>query len=60
MRRFLSDLREGNYSGTLTSAQASLDSHLMAFAAETSRLSQGAVVDMREYKAALLADAASD
>ncbi|GIO15241.1 oxidoreductase [Cohnella xylanilytica] len=60
MRRFLSDLREGNYSGTLTSAQTSLDSHLMAFAAETSRLKQGAVVDMREYKAALLAGAASD
>ncbi|MBB6632915.1 Gfo/Idh/MocA family protein [Cohnella thailandensis] len=60
MRRFLSDLREGNHSRTLTSAQTSLESHLMAFAAEESRLNKGAVVDMGDYKAALLADSAAD
>ncbi|WP_413372022.1 Gfo/Idh/MocA family protein [Paenibacillus taichungensis] len=58
MSRFLADLREGNHSGTLTSAQASLDSHLMAFAAEASRLRQGLVVEMSEFKATILASSA--
>ncbi|CAI6035110.1 Gfo/Idh/MocA family protein [Cohnella sp. JJ-181] len=57
MRQFLLDLREGNYRGTLTSAQASLDSHLMAFAAESSRLNQGTVIDMTSFKNSILSGA---
>jgi hypothetical protein len=34
----------------LTSARASLESHLMAFAAEESRLQQGAVIEMDAYR----------
>jgi hypothetical protein len=40
----------GADSGALTSARASLDSHLLAFAAERSRLT-GATVDMAAYRA---------
>ncbi|MGO4538008.1 Gfo/Idh/MocA family protein [Paenibacillus sp. 2TAB19] len=55
MRQFLSDLRSERYVDTLTSAQASLESHLMAFAAEESRLGGGAVVDMRLFRQSLIA-----
>lgn len=51
MRQFLSDLRERRFEGNLTSAEASLESHLMAFAAERSRLRGGEVVDMRTFRA---------
>ncbi|MFC5529649.1 Gfo/Idh/MocA family protein [Cohnella yongneupensis] len=50
MRQFLSDLREMRYENNLTSAEASLESHLMAFAAEQSRLRGGEVVDMRAFR----------
>ncbi|CAM3192235.1 Gfo/Idh/MocA family oxidoreductase [Paenibacillus lupini] len=50
MRQFVSDLRNERYIDTLTSAQASLESHLMAFAAEDSRLNGGAVVDMKLFR----------
>jgi len=50
MRQFLSDLRNERYMDTLTSAEASLESHLMAFAAEESRRREGAVVDMRRFR----------
>jgi predicted dehydrogenase len=50
MRQFLSDLRHERFSDTLTSAEASLESHLMAFAAEESRRNDGAVVDMKLYR----------
>lgn len=42
----------------VASAQASLDNHLMAFAAEASRLRQGLVVEMSEFKATILASSA--
>ncbi|ACT03888.1 Gfo/Idh/MocA family protein [Paenibacillus sp. JDR-2] len=50
MRQFVSDLRHERYIDTLTSAQASLESHLMAFAAENSRLNGGALVDMKLFR----------
>ncbi|WP_139993560.1 Gfo/Idh/MocA family protein [Paenibacillus paridis] len=50
MRQFLSDLRNGRFIDTLTSAEASLESHLMAFAAEESRLRNGDVVDMKLFR----------
>jgi predicted dehydrogenase len=49
MRAFVRAVR-GVDSGALTSARASLDSHLLAFAAERSRLT-GATVDMAAYRA---------
>ncbi|THF83501.1 Gfo/Idh/MocA family protein [Cohnella fermenti] len=55
LRQFLSDLREERFAGSLTSAEASLESHLMAFAAENSRLRQGEVVDLRTFRSALAA-----
>lgn len=50
MRQFLSDLRNERFADTLTSAEASLESHLMAFAAEESRLQGGAVMDMKLFR----------
>jgi len=50
MRQFLSDLRNERYMDTLTSAEASLESHLMAFAAEESRRREGAVVDIKLFR----------
>jgi predicted dehydrogenase len=50
MRQFLSDLRNERYMNTLTSAEASLESHLMAFAAEESRRMEGAVIDMKLFR----------
>jgi predicted dehydrogenase len=49
MRAFVCAVR-GVGSGALTSARASLESHLLAFAAERSRLT-GATVDMAAYRA---------
>ena len=48
MRAFVRAVR-GADSGALTSARASLESHLLAFAAERSRLT-GATVDMAAYR----------
>lgn len=50
MQQFLSDLRNERYMNTLTSAEASLESHLMAFAAEESRRREGAVIDMKLFR----------
>lgn len=55
LRQFLSDLREERFAGSLTSAEASLESHLMAFAAEDSRLRQGEVVDLRSFRSSVAA-----
>ena len=49
MRAFVRAVR-GADSGALTSARASLESHLLAFAAERSRIT-GATVDMAAYRA---------
>jgi hypothetical protein len=48
MRAFVHALREGK-SEPLTSARASLESHLLAFAAEQARV-EGTVVDMAAYR----------
>jgi hypothetical protein len=42
-----------------TSARDSLESHLMAFAAEESRLNGGAPIDMAEYRARIEAQVAA-
>src|SRR5690625_6956254 len=42
MRDFLSDIKRTDKRESISSASASLDSHLMAFAAEESRLKKGA------------------
>ena len=49
IRAFVRAVR-GTDSGALTSARASLESHLLAFAAEHSRLT-GATVDVAAYRA---------
>ncbi len=43
------DLLQQNIAQPLTSARASLESHIMAFAAEKSRL-EGKTIDMAEYR----------
>ena len=48
MRAFVRALREGK-SEPLTSARASLESHLLAFAAEKARI-EGTIVDMDAYR----------
>jgi len=52
MQAFVQGLREGIRS-PLTSAEAALDSHLLAFAAEQARL-DGTVIDVAAYRAAAL------
>ena len=49
MDAFVEMLSNENYEGTLTSAMDSLESHLMAFAAEESRLNNK-VINMEEYR----------
>ncbi|MCQ6562668.1 Gfo/Idh/MocA family protein [Paenibacillus mendelii] len=46
---FLNEVRNYNGQESLTSASASVRSHLMAFAAEESRLNGGKVIDLNEY-----------
>lgn len=55
MEAFLATLREG--APALTSARVSLESHLMAFAAEEARLNQ-TVVNMNQYRARIETQAA--
>jgi predicted dehydrogenase len=56
MSAFLAALRDDSYRA-LTTARASLESHLMAFAAEEARLT-GRVVDMPAYRGAVEREAA--
>ena len=48
MREFLQTLRFGR--GSKTSADASVESHLIALAAEESRLRGGEAIDMNEWR----------
>jgi predicted dehydrogenase len=48
MRAFVEAVRQGK-TGVLTSARESLESHLMAFAAEEARLT-GGVIEMNDYR----------
>ena len=52
MRSFLQQVRANDLSGGLTPANDSVDSHLLAFAAEQSRVS-GLTVDFAKYKAGI-------
>jgi hypothetical protein len=61
MNAFLAALREGAPLGegganALTTARASLESHLMAFASEDAR-QRGVMVDMAEYRRDIEAEA---
>jgi predicted dehydrogenase len=58
MTAFLQTMR-GEKNGLRTSARESLESHLMAFAAEESRLNGGQVVDMEVYRARIEAEVAA-
>ncbi|PAE41315.1 Gfo/Idh/MocA family protein [Bacillus sp. 7884-1] len=49
MRTFLREIQYGNKQESVSSASASVRSHLMAFAAEESRLNQGQSIDIDEY-----------
>jgi predicted dehydrogenase len=49
----------GEQGAMRTSARDSLESHLMAFAAEESRLNGGALIDMAEYRARIEAEVAA-
>ncbi|HIC89544.1 MAG TPA: Gfo/Idh/MocA family oxidoreductase [Anaerolineae bacterium] len=57
MQAFVRTMRSGARVAALTSARESLESHLMAFAAEESRL-QGTVIDMAAYRQRAEAEAA--
>jgi hypothetical protein len=58
MRAFVSTMR-GEPDALRTSARDSLESHLMAFAAEESRLKGGTLIDMAEYRARIEAQVAA-
>jgi predicted dehydrogenase len=49
MRLFLKEVRNGNKEDSVSSVSASVRSHLMAFAAEESRLNQGQSININEY-----------
>ena len=57
MKAFVQALR-GDAGALSTSARESLESHLMAFAAEESRLEGGKLIDMRAYRARIEAEVA--
>nr|WP_097676151.1 Gfo/Idh/MocA family oxidoreductase [Paenibacillus aquistagni] len=61
LREFCRHVRQHHAASALTSVEASIQSHMMAFAAEHSRISQGAVVDLplfiEQHKHQVLAEA---
>lgn len=56
IRSFLAEVRDYNGGESLTSATASVRSHLMAFAAEQSRRNKGCSIDLNEFRASILAE----
>jgi hypothetical protein len=50
MRQFIDAISTHDAGRILTNVQVSLESHMLAFAAEESRLNQGDVIDMAEYR----------
>jgi predicted dehydrogenase len=56
MRTFLREIQFGNKQDSVSSASASVRSHLMAFAAEDSRLNEGQSINIDEYYQSLLED----
>jgi predicted dehydrogenase len=59
MEAFVKALR-GDGEALRTSARDALESHLMAFAAEESRLDRGRVIEMAEYRARIEAEVAAE
>ena len=53
------DSLNGAAGAARTTARQSLESHLMAFAADESRLNGGALIDMAEYRARIEAQVAA-
>ena len=51
MEGFVGAIRSNGSAPMLTSVEMSLDSHLLAFAAEQSRLAKGAVIELRDFEA---------
>ena len=49
MKDFLSDIKRTDKRESISSASASLDSHLMAFAAEESRLKKGTSIELDQF-----------
>jgi len=49
MRDFLSDIKQTDKRESISSPSTSLDSHLMAFAAEESRLNKGESIELEEF-----------
>jgi hypothetical protein len=49
MRTFLQEIQFGNNEDSVSSASASVRSHLMAFAAEDSRLNEGKSINIDDY-----------
>lgn len=60
IRTFLREVRSGSEEGSVSSASASVRSHLMAFAAEESRLKQGQSINIDDYYASLAANSTSN
>ncbi|MEH7179276.1 Gfo/Idh/MocA family protein [Neobacillus vireti] len=54
IRTFLKEIQFGNHEDSVSSASASVRSHLMAFAAEDSRLNQGQSINLDDYYHRLL------
>ncbi|PGY09922.1 Gfo/Idh/MocA family protein [Bacillus sp. AFS031507] len=54
MRTFLREIQYGNSGDSVSSSSASVRSHLMAFAAEDSRLNEGQSINIDEYYQSLL------
>lgn len=54
MRTFLREIQFGNKQDSVSSASASVRSHLMAFAAEESRLNQGHSINIDDYYTSLV------
>lgn len=56
VRSFLREIAQYGTSASLTSAEVSVRSHLMAFAAEESRLNKGQSIELADYYAKLIKD----
>lgn len=54
VRSFLKEVKQYGTSESLTSASVSVRSHLMAFAAEESRLNKGKSIELRDYYESLM------
>jgi len=60
VRQFVEAITTGDPARMLTNVEVSLESHLLAFAAEESRLNHGRVVDMNAYRQRIEEEVARD